>query len=286
MYKIVELLAGKVKCHKYEVRGNRIKILNESSLHVLMKAQIVKACVLQVGSDDLYYNGNYATSKLLLSRVSWLSLSDGKNSTFSDFKVNRVYRGLLSLFPSQITAIDRWEKALPNFPIRNSWSNMISYLNDPLLENKTREKLYKIYTRSMPVGRKFTQSSTISSKCAICNELEDELHCFVMCGRVKSLWDWLWHLLKYACPWIHKLTTTECLFGFRFDISRLGKYLQVWKVLHAETIRLIWYSRCRLTFDNEMIDVMALKGSIRYRTQKAFSIYEASSQKENAQLLI
>jgi hypothetical protein len=196
------------------------------------------------------------------------------------------YRGLLRLFPSQMTAIDRWEKALPAFPIRNYRLKMISHLNDRLLENKIREKLYKIYTRAMPVGRKFTQSSTISSKCAFYNEMEDELHCFVMCGRVKPLWDWLWHLLKYACPWIHKPTETECLFGFRFDASKLGKYLQVWKILHAETIRSVWYSRCRLTFDNEKIDAMALKGSIRYRSQKIFSTYEASSQKENAQLLI
>jgi hypothetical protein len=98
-----------------------------------------------------------------------------------------AYKAMLCSKPHEIAAIDRWEKAL-NHSIEHKWIPMIHYVNDPILNNKTKEKLYKILTRAMPVGRKFDRpGSSISSKCAFCNEYEDEMHCFVRCDRLRAL---------------------------------------------------------------------------------------------------
>jgi hypothetical protein len=52
----------------------------------------------------------------------------------------------------------------------------------------------------------------------------------------------------------------------------------------AETIRTIWYSRCRKLFDDENIHLEAIKGIIKHRTQIAFSIYEANSTSRSSSL--
>jgi hypothetical protein len=103
--------------------------------------------------------------------------------------------------------------------------------------------------------------------------LENELHCFVYCARLQSLWDWVLTCMAPLYPWIHTLSSTDRLFGFAHS-HHLDSNIQVWKLFHAEFIRLIWYSRCRKLFDNELIDDEAIKGMLRSRVQQAVSIHE------------
>jgi hypothetical protein len=88
-----------------------------------------------------------------------------------------------------IPAIQRWENEF-QFPTSKVWHDMILYLNDSILLNELKEKLYKIYTRALPVGRKMHNDDS-TTLCCFCNDLEDELHCFVFCARLRSLWDWV-----------------------------------------------------------------------------------------------
>jgi hypothetical protein len=101
----------------------------------------------------------------------------------------------------------------------------------------------------------------------------------VKCIRVLPLWEWIKRVLLRACPWLSLFTEIDLLFGYPLQATRPKKLLQVWRVFHAEAVRIIWYSRCRKVFDNEEMCIEELKGRISYRVQSTFSIYEASSCK-------
>jgi hypothetical protein len=64
---------------------------------------------------------------------------------------------------------------------------MLKYLQDPLLENKTKEVLYEIYSQVLPAGtnvEKFGYAIT----CSFCQQIEAEIHLFVTCPRVFKIW--------------------------------------------------------------------------------------------------
>jgi hypothetical protein len=154
----------------------------------------------------------------------------------------------------------------------------MKYVHDPILNNKTKEKMYKIHTRAIPVARKSNNQS--KQGCAFCGILEDELHCFVKCNRVLILWEWIKRALLHACPWLSSFTDIDLLFGYPLQTSCPKNSLQIWRVFHAETIRIIWYSRCRKVFDDEEMSIEEMKARISYRVQSTFSIHEASSCKK------
>lgn len=282
----MNVLPGKLQCTRFHIRqcGASFICLDpfSNSVEYLTKASVVKACVLSVdmplNQTSFLYCGNYKCTKLLLSRFSWSI--DSKSFSFFDFTINNAYKAMLAPRLQDASAIGRWEKTL-NISLVSSWKSMIAYVNDPILNNKTKEKLFKIVTRAITVGRKFDNpKSGISPNCTICDEYEDELHCFVNCSHVKSLWIWVADILSHVCPWISNISNIELLFGFIAPqrVQYALRFLRVWKVVHAETIRTIWYARCRKLFDNEDIHLVELKSSIRFRVQTTFSIFAASKQ--------
>jgi hypothetical protein len=281
---------GKLACTRFRLSRNGVPFIcsDSNTIEHIQKAQASKACVLPAESSpksfSLLYCGNYSRNKLLLSRFSWII--DTKTFSFFEYSIKYAYKATLCSKPHEIAAIDRWEKAL-NHSIEHKWMSMIHYVNDPILNNKSKEKLYKILTRAMPVGRKFDRpGSSISSKCAFCNEYEDEMHCFVRCDRLRALWNWTIGLISHVCPWLSNISDVELLFGFIDSVQNQNNnpYLRIWKVLHAETIRIIWYSRCRKVFDGDDLHVLELKGTIRYRAQTTFLIFAASSRSTAVQI--
>lgn len=122
------------------------------SFELLQKSQIVKACVLSSSyASALIYTGNYVSSKLLLSRFTWQS-STG-HIHFFDYTIKDIYKAILQLEPFVIPSIQRWE-AILSYPVSTRWAATLRYLHDPIFVNKAKEKLYKIYTRTLPVGKK------------------------------------------------------------------------------------------------------------------------------------
>jgi hypothetical protein len=278
VYKVVNIIPRKVTVTQYAVDCTTHMCSRISSNNVtttLQKSQIVKACILsksksnQDSESACFYGENHASSKLLLSRLSWNTNSI--QYQFSDFSVSTAYKSVVQSESFMIPAIQGWENDL-QLPISKVWPDMIRYLNDSILLNKTKEKLYKIYTRALPVGRKIHNDDS-TTLCCFCNNLEDELHCFVYCIGLQSLWEWVLTCMAPLYPWIRTLSSTRRLFGFA-NSHYLDSNIQVWKLFHAEFIRLIWYSRCRKLFDNELIDDEAIKGMLRSRVQQAVSIHE------------
>jgi hypothetical protein len=86
---------------------------------------------------------------------------------------------------------------------------MLKYLHDPILENKTKEVLFKIYSQVLPVGtnvEKFGYATT----CSFCQQTEDEIHLFVTCPRISDLG------YGFIIPFyvtIQHSSTTNCLLG-------------------------------------------------------------------------
>jgi hypothetical protein len=85
-------------------------------------------------------------------------------------------------------------------------------------------------------------------------------------------------MLIPTCRWISALSDKEKLFGYVHS-QRSNPLLHVWKIVHAETIRLIWYSRCRKLYDNEVMHYEELKGRVNFRNQSTVSTLEASEFK-------
>jgi hypothetical protein len=81
-------------------------------------------------------------------------------------------------------------------------------------------------------------------------------------------------------PNMSMLCTHERLFGYS-NLFVQNPDGQIWKIFHAETMRVIWYSRCRMLYDKEDMPLEQLKGIIRHRVQRSFSIYELLCLQKN-----
>jgi hypothetical protein len=58
---------------------------------------------------------------------------------------------------------------------------------------------------------------------------------------------------------------------------------QVWKIFHAETIRTIWASRCRLVFDGELMKHDELQAQIVFRVE--YAMLQSSVPQRNRKIL-
>lgn len=116
---------------------------------LLSKANVVKACVFEIqslGSGTQHvYCGNYHSTKLLLSRLSW---NTGKTTIgFFDLSVKGLYNSMMHSNIAAISAIERWDEVL-NYSVSARWIELINYLHDGVLNNKTKESCIK-YIRGL-----------------------------------------------------------------------------------------------------------------------------------------
>jgi hypothetical protein len=117
VYRILDCLQSKLLCDAFRfVHGSNAPLFVKANFEVsLSKASIVKACVfemttLQCEFPVFIYCGNYRSSKLLLSRLSW---NAGASSIgFFDLKVKVIYAAIMDAKPSTISAIEKWDKHL------------------------------------------------------------------------------------------------------------------------------------------------------------------------------
>jgi hypothetical protein len=234
--------------------------------------------VLDTPEKTLVYCGNYKNSKLLLSRISW-TLNDFKRISFFYFSVQDSYCAIINKMDKSISAIYRWERILL-FPIDGQWKTMIHYIHDPILSNKCKEILYKIYTQVLSVGANI-QKFGHPSECPFCGQKETEIHLFVSCTRVSQLWAWLdaCLLTPFYYPQISSLTQWKQLIGFNSQMS--PQTIKVWKLFHAETIRSIWASRCRKVFDNKDSHCLKLRVQIVARVEYALNFCLNSFKKHS-----
>jgi hypothetical protein len=157
---------------------------------------------------------------------------------------------------------------------------MINYIHDPILSNKCKEILYKIYTQVLPVGANIQQFGH-PIECPFCGQRETEIHLFVSCTRVSQLWTWLdaCLLTPFYYSQFSSLTQWEKLVGFNTQMSPLT--IKVWKLFHAETIRSIWASRCRKVFDNKESHCLQLRAQIVARVEYALNVCLNSLKKNS-----
>jgi hypothetical protein len=159
-----------------------------------------------------------------------------------------------------------------SFSISPSWKNVLKYLHDPILENKTKEVLFKIYSEVLPVGtnvEKFGYATT----CSFCQQIEDEIRLFVICPRISDIWVWLHNSVLCHYPTLinNQLSPWEKLIGFNKKMP--SSTLRVWKVIHAETIRRIWASRCKKVFEDVDTHFLELKAKLVAQTEYKLTIH-------------
>jgi hypothetical protein len=135
--------------NQYALNENKTSLLSLRRLVIRLKTEVVKACVLETPDKKLFYCGNFKNSKLLLSRISWKT-NEGENIPFFIFSVQNSYHAIVCPKDKTIPTIDRWARIL-SFSIVDQWKMMVRYLHDPIINNKYKEFLYKIYTQVLPV---------------------------------------------------------------------------------------------------------------------------------------
>jgi hypothetical protein len=122
-----------------------------------------------------------------------------------------------------------------------------------------------------------------------CDDEENEFHLFIRCPRIDWLWIWLYDfvLRHYDNVISNDLKEWEKLIGCYDKMPRTLS--QVWKIFHAETIRAIWASRCRLVFDGELMQHEELQAQIISRVEYAMTIWanllQSSSRQRNRKIL-
>jgi hypothetical protein len=157
-------------------------------------------------------------------------------------------------------------------PIEHQWKAMFHYLHDPIISNRCKEILYKLYTQVLPVGTNIEKFGK-PKNCCFCDDEENEFHLFICCPRIERLWFWLYDfvLRHYDNVISNDLTDWEKPIGFNEKMPRTLS--QVWKIFHAETIRTIWASRCRLVFVGELMKHEELQAQIGSRVEYAMTIW-------------
>jgi hypothetical protein len=141
VYKIVEVFPGKLRCTSYLCHFADGRLPNSSTHQnsvILRKSQVTKACILSFKNNQpnatnalhRYYCGNYASSKLLLSRLN--CPLDGKVLQFSNFSVGGIYRAMIQSKNYVIPMAERWSEIL-HVPVMSFWKEMIQYIHDPIL---------------------------------------------------------------------------------------------------------------------------------------------------------
>lgn len=236
---------------------------------LLPVCQIIKACVLICRKTQFYYYGDYTSCRLLLSRISW-TCPNFRDTQFQDFSVRTLYRAIIGKTCQLIPAISRWNRIL-SFSIDNNWKSMIRYIHDPIFNNRTKETLYKLYTQVLPVGTNIERFAP--NNCCFCDDVESEFHLFIHCPRVLDIWTWLqsFILIHYDNLSIQGLSDWEKLIGYNRKMPTA--IIQVWKLFHAETIRSIWSSRCKLVFEGESLDIPEIKAQVISRVEYSMTIW-------------
>ena len=157
VYRIIECLPGKLRVVQYNINPINLEIMQTASSDelqplTLSKAHVVKAVVMELtkhkkSANLLIYNGSYQDGSLMLSRIQWTT----RTSTvqFPAFSINMRYRSILETNCMEVTSKAKWEMI---FATDLDWPAIYKYLHDPILHNRTKEFLYKIYTRACMVG--------------------------------------------------------------------------------------------------------------------------------------
>jgi hypothetical protein len=286
IYRIAQCLSGKVTAAKYTIDPSNLlvsRILPDTHT-TLSKAHIVKASVTYALSTrsfatfeqqstlndaSLYYNGSYADQKLLLCRISWFT-NDKPIIPFHNFSIRDRYRSINDNNNVVIASIARWCSRLSSPNI--DWPAHFKYLNDPLLHNRTKELLYKIYTRACMTGLRVEKFGHPNS-CTYCDAPEDELHLFIECGHIQPIWSWLQEKFSmlYANHNIQTWDLTALLFGYNIHIST--HEIAPWKLLHAETLRAIWLARNENIFRSRMVTFNETVAVIKCRVLQSIQVF-------------
>jgi hypothetical protein len=103
------------------------------SIKLILICSAIKACVFKDQEFQLFYNGKYATNRLLLSRFSWKG-SNSRRMNFFDFFVKLVYQAVIEKRDKKVPALERWSRILSR-PIDHQRTAMFHYLHDPIISN-------------------------------------------------------------------------------------------------------------------------------------------------------
>jgi hypothetical protein len=203
VYRITASLSGKVQSVQYSVDLETFQIQASSSPNAIVempKAHIVKASVLLLQSNSrnsaecLYYCGSYSEQKLLLSRISWIS--NTHPVPFAKFNILARYRSIRDSTEKSTTPFERWDSKIDT---QIDWPSLFKYVHDPIIHNRTKELLYKIYTRACMVEVRVDQFGH-SIMCQQCGMIEDEIHAFIDCDFVQPVWSWFKSITQNIYP--------------------------------------------------------------------------------------
>lgn len=239
----------------------------------LSKAHVVKAVVFvsppgKSNSLVHIYCGSYLDRSLILSRIKWKTRTTLVD--FPAFSIRMRYNSILYSNCTLIASSVKWEA---KFATTFDWSAIFSYLHDPIIHNRTKEFLYKIYTRAHMVGTRVETFKANTKSCVHCGLDEDELHAFINCNHSIQVWNWFHRLIAkiYSAFNIDSLKDYNYLFGFHTIFPMT--IIKPWKVLHAELLRAIWWARNQLLFDNKSIDHREVIAIIKKRALESIHIY-------------
>lgn len=254
---------------------------------LLLKANVVKAIVIgfaprsssKNAKASLYYTGNYMTSKLLLSRITWSTGQHFNKSPeadrvpFEQFQVKSIYHAIMSVRDTTIRSFTNWVSTVPNHHF--DWHEIMMYIHDTKLDSRARQILYKICTRAMMVGTRVKHFGH-SEMCAGCDDLrvEDVFHCLLHCKRLRDAWIRFRNFISthytISCSSMIQFNDFELLFGYTKQIPK--NLILPWKILHAEFIRIIWYTRNDIVFKNIHASTEEIIAKLQFYVQKMVNI--------------
>jgi hypothetical protein len=113
----------------------------------------------------------------------------------------------------------------------------------------------------------------VGAVCTYCDEIEDEIHLFIECNHVQRVRSWFKGMLSLLYPSIdiQNLDRSVLLFGYYPCISphKIGP----WKLLHAETLRAIWFARGQSIFESRIVSFNESIALIKCRVLHSVEAY-------------
>ena len=116
---------------------------------------------------------------------------------------------------SHIKCIEKWSQELNVNLTRNTWQNIFLIPFKATTETKLREFQFKILHRIVATKKYLFRIKVIDSNtCTFCgNNVEDLLHLFFECRKVKDIWDKLQHWLQSLNMPVFNWSAKEILLG-------------------------------------------------------------------------
>ena len=197
---------------------------------------------------------------------SWLS-----TQPLTALTTRKYYVQLLSRISSEARSPREWEEEIGE---KQSWPSIWCNAYGGLSTNWEGDLAWKILHRVVKTKSylRRVQRLTVPKACHRCGKSETLNHVFLLCPVAKSVWEWVYDLIRLICDSNAALTAANILLRSDFVPSRQNKHkINLVAYLLKLALWHLWEARNRSLFDNQHTSSARIIRNIKYTIRQRIS---------------